>query len=183
MHLLFLSKLNPLRVQAGEIITNGSRRQRQADGPFLSFGAQKLFVEEVLENTAGCTFRLPGYPCGLPAGDFSTQQGFTQKITGFRLQLAKGRLPVDITEYAFLQTIQIEERGHEVNLVKSRLQEKGAKSNQPLVGQVSASIHVALAMSVGTGKRGQIITAMARQATRNSPHAMTVNACLDEEAV
>jgi hypothetical protein len=93
----------------------------------------QVFLQKVLEDATGRTFRSAGNTRGFPARNLPAQQGFSQQISCFRLQFSQAPLSVDISGNPPLHSIKVEQIGHEPELVEGRLQKEGTEIEQALI--------------------------------------------------
>lgn len=92
-----LCRFYPLGIEAGKIIGCYPGGEGETYRSLLRFGGKQVFLQKVLEDTAGRTFRSAGNTGGFPARNLPAQHGFSQQIPCFRLQLSQARLSIDIS--------------------------------------------------------------------------------------
>ena len=127
---------------------------------FWRVGGENAVPDQAAEEIAGSTFFQSRDAVRVPALQFAALQSLFEEREGFRLEVA----PFNIEFEASDETVEVEQAGHEIHLVKAHFQKPGDEFVERTAREIAAPVKIALPWHISMVHHSFVVAAACKAA-------------------
>jgi len=154
-------QLDAFRVKPGKVISDEGGGKTESDWSTGGFGHEKAFLDQSAEETARGAFGFLQDPGGLATGDFAAQENIADQMRDGVGSAGAVDPAFRDPDDAFLKRVEVEQGGHEVDLIDGGPEKKAAELGEPSIREVAAPIEIVATGCIATRKRSHVFVAPA----------------------